>query len=131
MKKYDRQKVYNKFGGLCAYTGKPLGEDWQVDHITPVKYFVWRQSKTDPNCLDNLVPCLRRLNHYKRCKDLEEWRHYILTLHLRLAKLLKKTRVKRTESRKVYLLDVAEAFGITAEKPFNGLFYFETLKQQS
>lgn len=28
-----RQVVYNKFNGLCAYSGKPLQDDWQIDHM--------------------------------------------------------------------------------------------------
>lgn len=36
MKKADRQKVYEKYGGKCAYCGCDLGECWSVDHIEPV-----------------------------------------------------------------------------------------------
>lgn len=35
--KKDRQIVRSKYGGKCAYTGKPLAEDWQVDHVEPVQ----------------------------------------------------------------------------------------------
>lgn len=93
MNKKLRQEVYNKFGGLCAYTGRPLGDDWQVDHVNPVKHYVWGLNQGDANNIDNLVPCLRRINHYKRCKDLEMWREFILKLHTRLKKLPKKTRI--------------------------------------
>lgn len=31
-----RERIYNKFGGLCAYSGTPLEDDWQIDHICPV-----------------------------------------------------------------------------------------------
>jgi 5-methylcytosine-specific restriction endonuclease McrA len=30
-----REQVYKKYGGRCAYTGTPLKDDWQVDHIIP------------------------------------------------------------------------------------------------
>lgn len=127
MTKKLRQEIFEKYGGLCAYTGKPLGHDWQVDHVEPSKHFDWGLKQGEANAIDNLVPCLRRINHYKRCKNLETWRQFISTLHIRLKKLPNKTRVQRTEKRKEYLLDVAAAFDITVDKPFNGLFYFETL----
>ncbi len=36
MKKSDRQKVYDKFGGRCAYCGNELVKGWHVDEIEPV-----------------------------------------------------------------------------------------------
>lgn len=36
MKKEDRQKVFEKFGGRCAYSGTKLESDWQVDHVKPI-----------------------------------------------------------------------------------------------
>lgn len=36
MRKSLRQQVFNKYGGLCAYTGKPLGDSWEIDHIEPL-----------------------------------------------------------------------------------------------
>jgi 5-methylcytosine-specific restriction endonuclease McrA len=121
--------IYERFGGLCAYTGVPLGEDWQVDHVTPSVHFRWLIAKGDKNNIDNLFPALRIVNHYKREKDLEQFRRFMLSFHLRLKKLPKKTRVNRTEKRKEYMHKVADAFGITIEKPFDGLFYFEKQKE--
>ena len=118
-----RSVIQQKFGGLCAYTGKPLGDDWQVDHIEP--HFYARMWQRDANRSENLVPSLRIVNHYKRCKDLEEFRKYMLTFHERLKKLPKTTRVEKSAKRVQYMLKVAEAFGITPDTPFLGKFYFE------
>lgn len=115
--------MYNKFGGRCAYTGKPLGDDWQVDHMEP--RFYARMYRRDPNRPDNLVPALRIVNHYKRCNDLEGFRKYMLSFHERLKKLPKKTRVEKSAKRVQYMIRVAEAFGITVDIPFSGKFYFE------
>lgn len=109
-----RQQVYVKFKGLCAYTGKPLGQDWQIDHIEP--HFYARMWQRDPDRLDNLVPALRIINHYKRCRDLEEFRKYMLTFHERLKKLPLSPRVNKSARRKEYMIKVAEAFGITVDK---------------
>ncbi len=57
----DRRAVYDKFGGRCAYTGTPLKDDWQVDHIVPKE-----QGGTDD--INNLYPAQRIVNHYKRCR---------------------------------------------------------------
>jgi 5-methylcytosine-specific restriction endonuclease McrA len=37
MKKADREKVFNKYGGRCAYCGDPLQKGWHVDEIKPVR----------------------------------------------------------------------------------------------
>lgn len=37
MKKADRQKVFEKFGGKCAYCGCELTKGWHVDEIEPCR----------------------------------------------------------------------------------------------
>ena len=37
MKKADRQKVFDKFAGRCAYCGCELQKGWHVDEIEPVR----------------------------------------------------------------------------------------------
>jgi hypothetical protein len=123
--KKTRQLVREKYNGLCAYTGKPLGDDWQVDHINPVGHYGYRN--VDKDNISNLVPTIKIINHYKRCLDLEGFRGYMLYFHKRLAKLPKKTIVDRTARRKAYMFMVAELFDISVDKPFCGKFYFETL----
>lgn len=52
MKKSDRELVFNKYGGRCAYCGCELQKGWHVDEIEPVrrnrKYVQahWRDKKT-------------------------------------------------------------------------------------
>ena len=91
-KKGLRQQVYDKFGGKCAYTGKALGEDWQIDHITSKnrsKYMncYINYPNFDVNDFSNLFPALRIVNHYKRELDLEGFRINMLSFHKRLSKL--------------------------------------------
>lgn len=117
MTKKQRQEIFNKFGGLCAYTGKPLGEDWQVDHVTPKD-------------ISLLLPALRIINHYKRGKDLDLFRKAMITFHVRLKKLPRETSRDKTKKTIEYMHKVAEAFGITIDKPFAGKFYFETITVQ-
>jgi len=134
MKKIDRKIIFNKFNGLCAYTGKMLGHDWQVDHIQPCKH-TWgeKEKRVNPNVIigthkiDNLFPAIKIINHYKRDSSLEEFRKSMMTFHLRLKKLPKNTIVQRTKKRIIYMNTIADLFDITIDKPFNGKFYFETI----
>jgi len=117
----NRDAIYQKLGGLCAYSGTPLEEDWQVEHIIPKR----RGGDDD---ISNLMPVQRILNHYKRALTLEEFRVLWLgCLHKRLAKLPKNPRTENGQRRKDYLLKVASYFGIKSDKPFSGEFYFETV----
>lgn len=129
----DRNAVYNKFGGKCAYSGTPLDEDWQVDHLTSkcmLNYYNY--DRIDPDCLDNLMPTQKAINHYKRGLWLDDFRYLRLKwLHVRLMNLPKCPRVERSICRKEYMLKIAGYFGITPDKPFSGIFYFESLRTDS
>ena len=119
MSTIDREQVYNKFNGLCAYTGTRLKDDWQVDHIVPV-------SNGGTNDIENLLPAQRIVNHYKGALPLKAFREWYLGgLHLRLKKLPKNPKAENSIRHKAYLLEVAELFGISIDKPFDGVFYFE------
>lgn len=125
MNKKLREEVFNKYNGLCAYTGKPLDDDWQVDHIEPQYKFKNNFTQGDANHIDNLVPAIRIVNHYKRAHNLDRFREYMLTFHIRLAKLPKNTKVEATKKRIAYMNTIADLFDITVDKPFKGKFYFE------
>lgn len=119
-----REEVYNKYGGRCAYSGTPLKDDWQIDHIIPV-------SDCGSPEIENLLPVQRILNHYKRAYPLELFRTWLLgELHLRLRKLPKNPKAERSIRHKEYLLEVAELFGITEDKPFSQVFYFEIVDKE-
>lgn len=111
MNKKLRQKVYEKFEGRCAYCGKEIEyKVMQVDH-----YFPKCSHVADVNSFENLMPSCRRCNHYKRAEPPEFFRAQMKTLHERLMK--------------IYIVKVAVDYGIIEIKPFDGVFYFETLKQ--
>lgn len=120
-----REIIRKKYNGYCAYSGTLLKNNWQIDHIVPKYRYECGIVKGNCNNIKNLIPCQGIINHYKRGRDLKEFRQYILTLHLRLKKLPKKTKVIKTINRKKYLYEVANYFNITEDKPFDGIFYFE------
>lgn len=124
-----RERVKNKFGGRCAYSGTPLRDDWQIDHMHPIFRNRYDLDKRDNfySAEANMMPCQRIINHYKHTLNIEEFREVLITLHLRIARLPKNPRKPHTIRKKEYLLEVAEFFGIAVEKPWHGVFYFETL----
>lgn len=111
MTKKDRIDVYGKYGGHCGYCGKIiLVGEMQIDHINPK----WSAKDVSVFHFDNLMPSCRRCNHYKREKDLEQFREFMMTLHERIVN--------------DYKNKVAIDYGIISIQPFNGIFYFETIK---
>lgn len=123
MSKINRDVVYNKFGGLCAYSGTLLDDDWQVEHIVPAD-----KTGRKNNGFDNLLPVQKLINHYKRHLSLEDFRvWYMSGLHERLAKLPKNPRTEKSEKRIIYMNRIANYFNITEDRPFGGKFYFETI----
>lgn len=54
------------FDYRCAYTGKPLGTDYQFDHVVPV-------SAGGSSNITNLVPCLPAVNLSKSSSEFAAW----------------------------------------------------------
>ena len=128
--KKKREEIKQKFGGLCAYSGTKLEDDWQVDHIKPIIRIGGTAMFPDYHCDENLVPVQKTINHYKGSLDLETFRTWFLGgLHERIDKP-KNPRTDKSKRRKEYLNKVASYFGITKTKPFEGVFYFEKLLNQ-
>ena len=86
------EEFAKKQGYQCAYTGKRLEEKFQLDHV-------WPTCRGGYDRAYNIKACLTIVNHYKRAQTLEEFREYMLTFHLRLAKLPKKTKSIKTKKR--------------------------------
>lgn len=127
--KKDREIVKHKFGCRCAYTGTELMDDWQVDHVNPIRRNWWTNTAMleGNHKIANMLPVQRVVNHYKHSMDLEQFREFMEGFHLRIAKLPKNPMVQKSIKRKAYMLEIARLFDITPEKPFSGMFWFETI----
>lgn len=116
LSKKIREKVWNRYGGCCAYCGRSIPyKEMQVDHYYPqckAKFYA-RRCKIDVHAEDNLMPTCRRCNHYKRARTPKQFRELMQTLH------------DRVEA--IYILKVAIDFGIVTVQPFDGKFYFEKI----
>ena len=120
IKKSVRERVYVKFGGHCAYCGRPIEmKQMQVDHYLPQckEKFYLRRCKKDVHAEENLMPTCRRCNHYKRARTPKQFKELMKTLHERLEA--------------IYILKIAVDFGMASIQPFDGLFYFEKLTAQA
>lgn len=103
--KINRNVVYEKFNGRCAYCGKQIDiKDMQVDHFKAK-----RQGGTDD--FDNLMPSCRRCNHYKRAESLENFRVMLMNMEHKVLD--------------TYLGRVARDYGMVEWKGWDGKFFFE------
>lgn len=119
-----RERIYNKFGGRCAYSGTKLEDGWQIDHMVSKRECSLLM--IDPDNDNNLMPCQSIINHYKRSLNIDQFKMLRLnSLHLRLKKLPQKPRRTKSIKHKEYLLKVASYFNVEPNKPFSGKFYFE------
>jgi 5-methylcytosine-specific restriction endonuclease McrA len=117
MNKKDRQLVFEKTNGHCAYCGKELAKGWHLDHIKPI----WRNNPTvneairGTDTVDNAFATCPRCNNWKSVHSLERFREEIGKQGERL----------RRDSASFRL---AEDYGqVTEMKRKPVVFYFETM----
>ena len=121
--KINRNEVYKKYSGHCAYCGKELKfKEMQVDHIKakstnkPIGKDIYGNFVYAGNDdIINLNPSCRRCNHYKRAESLEYFRSMIKSIHERI--------------HDKYIVRVAEDYGIVQYQKWDGLFYFEKINK--
>jgi len=113
-----RERVEAKFGGNCAYCGKPLPNRWHMDHKEPIsrgwteKSLAMSGRKKGNDSEDNLFPACPRCNLRKSMMTVEEFR---MTIYGEI-EMMKKYNDK-------YRL--AEDFGIIKETGADIVFWFE------
>lgn len=136
MKKADRQKLYAKYGGRCAYCGCELVKGWHVDEIEPVRRS-WKYKKDEMGQLiynnkgnpikihymehperlhiDNQNPACASCNINKHSNTLEQFRENI-------AGYLKSLNERMVQYKMV------KKYGLVVETEKPVVFYFETLE---
>ena len=115
--KINRQAVYDKYFGHCAYCGKIITiKEMQVDHIIPKARYHWI-NKDNLNTIENLNPSCRRCNHYKRSYSLEGYRKLLITLTERL--------------QKIYIYKVATDYKVVQKMIWDKKFYFEKVNLET
>jgi hypothetical protein len=78
LRKAERQQVYEKCAGHCAYCGCGLEyKAMQVDHMKPLHI-------GGADAMSNMLPACRSCNHYKGTLDVEGFRRYLAGISHRL-----------------------------------------------
>ncbi len=116
--KKERQHVYDKYNGHCAYCGCELTiKEMQVDHIEPM---YWEMYYGDKNLdrMSNYNPSCRMCNFYKGTNTLEQFRTLIETIIERLG-------------RQMFIFKVAQKYGLIEVKQHPVKFYFEKNENKS
>ena len=120
MKSKDRQTVFDKFGGRCAYCGDPLAKGWHVDHIEPIVRGISDSSVCEypeRETIENYNPSCASCNIIKSSMSLETFRSNIKMFVESLNKY--HTQYK-----------FAKRYGLVTETNIPVKFYFETFKTQ-
>lgn len=130
--KKERQLVFDKYDGHCAYCGCRLEKGWHVDHVeacrreydfVPNEKGQWvtrftGYSNPDANHIDNYMPSCPSCNINKHGDTIEQFRQaiigYLRSLNLRMVqyKMVKK-------------------YGLVTETEKPVIFYFETFNNQN
>lgn len=123
----ERQLVFDKFGGKCAYCGCELTKSFHVDHVEPmmrgkqlIGYSVFDQkpvygdrTKHENNVTENMMPSCASCNLYKSTYSLEQFREQVGLLTSRLNKRFPQYKI-------------VKRFGLVVETNIPVNFYFET-----
>ena len=125
MKKQDRQKIFDKYGGRCAYCGCELTKGWHVDHIQPiVRDFKYNSDKgrfqstgtcrkPENDTIENNNPSCGSCNRQKHSQSLEGFRQSI-------AQFVNSLNLYHNQYK------FAKRYGLIKETNIQVKFYFET-----
>ena len=118
--KRQREAVFNKYGGRCAYCGCELTpRTMQVDHIKAVYTSSLENDnvETQDDSFDNLNPSCRQCNFYNGTLDIEQFREKIMTT---LYETCQNT----------FQAKLAKKLGMLTVKQFDK-FYFERINEKN
>lgn len=130
MKKKDREEIFNKYNGKCAYCGCDLIKGWQVDHIQPIerksiynrkkgKFVATGECRKPHNeNFENYNPACASCNIQKSSYSIEAFRKNIKYF---------------IESLNLYSTQYkfAKRYGLVTETDIEVKFYFEIFNEQN
>lgn len=125
MTKKDRQKVFDRYGGRCAYCGCQLTKGWHVDEMLPIRrnhtWDITNSKWVQAGCLHperlnlaNQMPACASCNISKHSDSLESFRRLV-------AGFIDSLNNYSTQYK------IAKRYGLVVEQPKEIVFYFETI----
>lgn len=126
MKKTDRELIFNKYDGKCAYCGCELTKGWHADHIEPiVRDFIYNKNKQrfetngiyrnpENENLQNYNPSCPSCNIQKNSYTLEQFRENI-------KQFINSLNQYSTQYK------FAKKYGLVSETDIEVKFHFETV----
>lgn len=114
----ERDIIFNKFGGKCAYCGCDLLKGWHVDHLKPVVRYRNSYKHPERDAIENKMPACASCNINKRDLSLEEFRSLIKNFITSL-------------NRDSVQYKIAKRYGLIYETSMPVVFYFERMTKDS
>ena len=126
MTKKERQIIFDKYGGKCAYCGCDLVKGWHADHIEPiVRDSKWNRNKgrfdqtgtcrkPENETLENYNPACASCNIQKNSFTVEQFRNNI-------KQFVNSLNEYNTQYK------FAKRYGLVTETGVEVTFYFETI----
>ena len=116
MTKKERELIFNKYNGKCAYCGCELKKGWHIDHIEPIvrNWLNGTCEKPENENLENYNPSCPSCNIQKNSYTLEQFRKNI-------------KQFVRSLNQYSTQYKFAKKYGLISETDIEVKFYFETL----
>ena len=78
-RKQERELIYNKYNGRCAYCGEKLQKGWHVDHLWPIVRNIEAPGCMNPqwDTIENKMPSCPSCNINKHSLTIERFRELI------------------------------------------------------
>ncbi len=121
MTKKERQLIFEKYEGKCAYCGCELVRGWHIDHLKPIRRKKYNKAECrypQRECVDNCMPACASCNINKHAMKLEDFRHLV-------AGFMKHLNERNTQYK------IAKRYGMVTEQEKPVIFYFEHYKKET
>lgn len=114
--KLQRETLFGKYNGKCAYCGCELQKGWHVDHIEPIVRSWWNGTceKPENKRIDNCNPACASCNIMKSSESLESFRN-------KISGFINSLNQYSTQYK------FAKRYGLVAETNIKVKFYFENI----
>ena len=120
MTKNQRQLIFDKYDGKCAYCGCVLVKVWHVDHLKPIRRKKYKKGECrypQRECMDNCMPACASCNINKHAMKLEQYRQLV-------EGFMKHLNERNTQYK------IAKRFGLVVEQVKPVIFYFEQIEME-